>query len=201
MPVPRAPKTSRLGRRKPVLGNKFGKMTAIRAATESEFLAYYSQHPSKTWCPIVACQCDCGNNKLVKSRNLLRGHALSCGCGQLGNHKLPNGEAMLNELFANYQRAAKYRKISFNLSKTEFQVLSKQNCYYCGSEPQNRKFRGHSSSLLANGVDRIDSSRGYIKENCVACCSICNMAKSDLTLEEFRSWALKLANNVSKENF
>jgi hypothetical protein len=34
-------------------------------------------------------------------------------------------------------------------------------------------------------LDRIDSSKGHVDENCVACCFQCNIAKLDYSLEEF----------------
>jgi len=36
-----------------------------------------------------------------------------------------------------------------------------------------------------NGLDRVDSSKGYIKDNVVTCCENCNRAKLDLTQQEF----------------
>ncbi len=36
-----------------------------------------------------------------------------------------------------------------------------------------------------NGVDRVDSSRGYVKDNVVSCCKHCNLAKRDRTAEDF----------------
>ncbi len=39
-----------------------------------------------------------------------------------------------------------------------------------------------------NGVDRVDKSIGYTKTNCVTCCSICNMSKRQLSLQEWLHW-------------
>jgi len=39
-----------------------------------------------------------------------------------------------------------------------------------------------------DGVDRVDNTKGYTKENCVPCCKICNRLKSDLTKEEFEEY-------------
>ncbi len=53
-------------------------------------------------------------------------------------------------------------------------------CTYCGKEsgwPGTR-----------NGIDRVDSSIGYIEENCVSCCKICNRAKSDASFDEIYDW-------------
>jgi hypothetical protein len=36
-----------------------------------------------------------------------------------------------------------------------------------------------------NGVDRIDSSIGYLPENVVPCCGLCNWMKGDQTQAEF----------------
>ena len=36
-----------------------------------------------------------------------------------------------------------------------------------------------------NGIDRLDNSKGYEKENTVTCCGICNKMKLTLTLKEF----------------
>lgn len=36
-----------------------------------------------------------------------------------------------------------------------------------------------------NGIDRINSNKGYEKDNCVSCCPICNRMKLDLSLEDF----------------
>ena len=201
MPVPRAPQRELHSRRKTIIGKKFGKVTAIRIATDEEVLDHYSKHPSKHWSPLFLCQCDCGKSKIIRAVNLRRGHANSCGCRQIGNQlRLPAGEAMLREIMGIYRRRAVDQNMTFTLVRDEFLEIAKQNCHYCGTEPRERKFRGHTSGLVMNGIDRSDNSKGYEKENCVPCCKICNMAKSDLSLEDFRAWALKLAVHISKEN-
>lgn len=50
-------------------GQKFGKLTAIRATEERN-------RGSVMW----ECQCDCGNTALVKSSALTSGATRSCGC-------------------------------------------------------------------------------------------------------------------------
>jgi hypothetical protein len=42
-------------------------------------------------------------------------------------------------------------------------------------------------------VDRLDSSCGYTLDNVVTCCTICNVAKSAMTVEEFKQWVLRVA--------
>jgi hypothetical protein len=40
-------------------------------------------------------------------------------------------------------------------------------CYYCKSQKENE----------VNGIDRVDNSKGYTKDNCVSCCQFCNRMK------------------------
>ncbi len=43
-----------------------------------------------------------------------------------------------------------------------------------------------------NGVDRIDSKKGYEETNVVPCCKMCNFAKKELKYEEFMVWINRL---------
>ena len=43
-----------------------------------------------------------------------------------------------------------------------------------------------------NGVDRVDNQKGYTVNIIVPCCKRCNVANSDLTLEEFYSWVQEI---------
>ena len=77
----------------------------------------------------------------------------------------------------------------FGLSLEDFNSLVTQNCYYCDSEPIfPERFKNEFKNrdvVYFNGIDRINSSLGYIKENCVPCCNKCNRMKSDFTKAEF----------------
>ena len=61
------------------------------------------------------------------------------------------------------------------ISEDQFNKLSSMSCYYCGVEGPN-------------GIDRVDSSIGYIKENCVPCCKHCNYVKGNLSMMHFKEW-------------
>ncbi len=47
-------------------------------------------------------------------------------------------------------------------------------CTYCGKD-------------TGQGIDRIDSNRGYTDDNVCACCKTCNYMKRDLSLEDFKN--------------
>lgn len=48
------------------------------------------------------------------------------------------------------------------------------------------------NGLVYSGIDRIDSHEDYTEDNVVACCRVCNYAKSNMDVNEFRDWAIKL---------
>ena len=47
-----------------------------------------------------------------------------------------------------------------------------------------------------NGVDRINSSDGYIADNCVPCCETCNRMKMDHDLHDFLEHVKKIVIHV-----
>ena len=74
-----------------------------------------------------------------------------------------------------------------------FEKMIYDDCFYCGSPPRQTildgQFKGvrtSDKSITVNGIDRIDSSVGYVDGNVVTCCKYCNTAKSSLTQDEFK---------------
>ena len=125
-------------------------------------------------------KCTCGKEKVIRKRSVDEGRVLSCGCiRSLYQPKLPKGEASFNTLFnQGYKARALRKKLEFTLSIEKFRELVTSNCFYCGATPSNiKKQPGHNGEFIYNGIDRVDSSIGYIEENCVSCCATCNKAK------------------------
>ena len=52
--------------------------------------------------------------------------------------------------------------------------------------------------LKINGLDRVDSSKGYTIDNVVPCCAICNTAKNKMTQKEFKEWIKTVYENYVK---
>jgi len=100
---------------------------------------------------------------------------------------LKKGEAAANNLFANYKLRAKARGVKWELSKKDFLYLTSQVCFYCGSEPSNERRVKTNGSYKYNGIDRLNSSKGYHLKNCVSCCADCNTMKWEKTPEEFKN--------------
>ena len=74
-----------------------------------------------------------------------------------------------------YSRSAQLKNLLFDISYEYYEELVKKPCYYCG-EIRERGF---------NGIDRLNSSVGYVNDNCVSCCSMCNYMKSSLSPNVF----------------
>ena len=83
-----------------------------------------------------------------------------------------------------YYRRYKYRakKAGFEMLITlkDFNNITTLSCSYCGENERRR------------GIDRVNNTIGYLKENCISCCGICNMMKMKLTKEDFLSHIKKI---------
>ena len=82
--------------------------------------------------------------------------------------------------------------------RQEFKKIVHSDCYYCGSKPSYFRsmirYSKNSSLQELNGVDRIDSNKGYTKDNCVPCCKICNQMKSNIDIGTFLTQISKIYN-------
>lgn len=159
------------------------------------------------------CECSCG--KLVKRstgelnrRDKISDNQSCRMCAQRRNRSLDLGESSWRFHYRSYQLGAIRRSLKFEITLSKFKSIAKMNCHYCGEPPRrfNRYRRGDMKSIgkvsdytankawiLANGVDRKDSSIGYISANCVPCCSTCNYIKLDLEESKFLKHVFKVA--------
>jgi hypothetical protein len=78
----------------------------------------------------------------------------------------------------NLQQSAISRSIEFDLSfETVKSLLLRTHCFYTG-------IKFEDDGKLSFSVDRIDSKKGYIEGNVVACSVDINSKKSNLTIDE-----------------
>ena len=75
--------------------------------------------------------------------------------------------------FKCYKSGAKQRNIEFSLTFEEFEKYWNNKCYYC------------EEKIDGVGIDRVDNSIGYLNDNIVACCGICNKMKLTMTKDMF----------------
>ena len=82
--------------------------------------------------------------------------------------------------WGNFQRQALRRKKAMALTKEEYLRLVAQPCVFCSAREKI-------------GVDRVRNSESYTRENAAPCYGRCNMAKRDMDLRAFVSWARDVA--------
>ena len=177
-------------------GDKYGRLTVISHSGKD--------HRGKH---LWLCLCECGNEKVVVSDNLSSGKSNSCGClraevlsrkgNQYGIYE-DREEALLKVQYSHLRRRDKNKGFSDTMSFDVFSFLSKQPCKYCGLEyskeiedrlNESKKQKRLSDHVLkCNGIDRVDSSKGYTIENSVTCCKHCNTAKNTMTESDFFKW-------------
>jgi hypothetical protein len=180
---------------------KFGRLTVI------EF-SHVNKHKHTCW----KCQCDCGNDLIVSTNSLRKGRTRSCGCLQIeelierskgSTHaRKSQGESGFSAIYTAYRQRAKVGNKYFDNSlefKEEFRRLTKQNCFHCGREPYQLSYKNvkgmtpkgiENSKYIYNGLDRIDSDKGYEFGNVVTCCGKCNKSKLDDTEKEHNDWLI-----------
>lgn len=90
----------------------------------------------------------------------------------------------IQKIISSYKKNAKKRDLPFDLSYDEFKSLILSPCTYTGIKYSNTlTINGYQFKY--NGIDRINSQKGYVIGNVVPCCININKAKSNLTIEDF----------------
>lgn len=117
----------------------------------------------------------------------------SCWCWKTYNRKEP-GVSLYNAAVWKMEAHMKHRWIDVSISKDKMIALIKLPCVYCWSIGSNTSSNTSTltKTILHNGIDRIDSSKGYEEWNCVPCCKRCNRAKSSMSIEEFKQHIKKI---------
>ena len=137
----------------------------------------------------------------MSTANLTAGATISCGCYKAeGLNKKEYGISSFNHKYRGYKARARIHKknISFDLTKEEFRDIVLQPCHYCNIESSSVTMAKPTANgaFVSNGIDRVDSSKGYVKENCVPCCTRCNWMKGEMSYTEFFLHIEKIFNHA-----
>lgn len=152
--------------------------------------------------PNWKCLCDCGVVCNVRGHNLTIGNTKSCGCLRVDNGKRSKGlgKASMHSAFSHYRYGAKERGFSFELTEDQFCFITQQNCFYCNDPPSNySNAKACHGGYMYSGIDRVDNTKGYTLDNCVACCKRCNGTKRAYSKQEFTDWIAKVYNNLKEK--
>jgi len=166
------------------------------------------------------CKCLCGKEKKVVSDNLSSGKSKSCGClkieflsrsgNQYGLYK-DRKEAILKVQYGHIKRRNKKFGNNNPIDFEKFKLLSLSPCFYCGLKfskkiedrlNETKKLKRLSDTVLkCNGIDRIDSNKGYVNNNVRACCKYCNTAKNTMSSDDYIQFIGRVFNfNSKREN-
>jgi len=163
------------------LANKrFGRLLVIRKAGKNKW-------GELTW----ITRCSCGRESEMVGNNLRRRQSRSCGyCGPRP-HKNNDGWSARTTWKTAYINGARRRNLEWRLTDEEFDALTQARCHYCNALPSLWKRTGRwrfTGGFSFNGIDRKDSQKGYVPDNVVSCCSMCNRMKGDISYQDFMDW-------------
>lgn len=189
------------------IGMRFGRLLVVECIESSNGLHYGDPGSNKRG--LWKCLCDCGTEKNIHGFSLISGKngSKSCGClqkekaRQIGTNKRAPDRVTYTSQYNSHRGRCK-EKGFIPLEQEVWKQLVTTECYYCGhTDIRNNLFlKGKSRegyitryteqqmkeyAVLCNGIDRIDSSKGYEIDNCVSCCLQCNYMKHEMSQKQF----------------
>jgi len=176
-------------------GRVFGELTVLSMLEER------GRRGAIQW----SCRCSCGNTHSVLSGDLTGGRIQSCGCSR---KRKSRHDAIVKNQYnqLKHRHCSKGFLIQELISFELFKKLSYTPCYYCGAA-SSKKLKDNFGSthkiylsdtvIHVNGIDRVDSSKGYVNGNVVSCCGVCNSMKRETPLEEFKAHVDKIQKHLS----
>lgn len=90
--------------------------------------------------------------------------------------------------FSKFLSETKSRNISISINENDRHNIISKPCHYC---------KNNFNKTGCGGIDRINSSFGYHKENIVPCCKTCNLMKNIQSKDEFYSRIKKIYNGIN----
>lgn len=170
-------------------GDVFNKLTVVK---------YLHHNTSKK--SIWLFKCICGKEIEKQMDNVINNHTKSCGC-YVHTEKITSENAPLKKIYRYYKTNSKKKNREFNLSLEEFKLITSKNCHYCNITPSQVSFnKSKAYSYTYNGIDRIDSSKGYEFDNIVTCCGDCNLMKRDMSYNDFLNKIKRISNYLNLKN-
>lgn len=123
-------------------------------------------------------------NKIVNENETINKKCIKCYDLYVKTQFNRKPKDIFNSELSLYKKNAKNREIAWELTDEDAISLIKGHCYYCG----------YDSTVV--GIDRVDSTKHYIIDNCVSCCSTCNIMKLDHNIDNFIKIITHLVTNL-----
>lgn len=174
---------------KNLLGKRFGHLTVVEF--DKEF--YNNRKNNQTYNKWI-CNCKCGEKTSVISSHLLSGNVYRCSKCKYKSQQI-NGK-FSKTFYLHIRDNAGKRNIEFNLSFEFLCKLFKKQKGFCAITKKPIIFaetiKSHKNGKTTASLDRIDSSKGYIKNNVQWVHKDVNKMKSNLNEKDF----IELCKNV-----
>lgn len=186
------------------VGEKIGKLKVV--AFKGKFKCKENHSKTKN---MWTCLCDCGNTIDVREEYLKYGETNSCGCSMYQYQKGKNnymwkGKGDISaRFFHGIKSNARHRKIGFNLTIDYlWKLFLKQNgkCSVTGEQLSFGAVSREQSDTTAS-LDRIDSTKGYLKGNVRWVHKIVNEMKFDLDTNRFFNLCYLVINPIIGQSF
>lgn len=151
-------------------------------------------------CLLYLCQCECGATRWFQPNELIKKDVCfecqACAQKKRGlQSKIKNG--MIGELdktrYTKLKRSAKTRGYEFNLSLEELWQLfqdQKQTCAITGD---------YITHISDASLDRIDSTKGYVKGNVQWVTKQANVSKHVMSMEELYEFCKKVLRHANQQ--
>lgn len=170
-----------------ILNQRFGRLTVI------ECLGINKWHQN-----VWRCQCDCGKETTALISPLKSGNKRSCGCLEVAkgkeNTRWRGYEDLSLTRFTSIRLGAKKRGLEFTITIKDAWDLFLQQNKKCALSGINLAFGlGKWDSTANASLDRIDSSKGYTKDNIQWVDKRVNFMKQEFSLDEFKDLCKKVA--------
>ena len=142
----------------------------------------------------------CGHEHICRKDQILNVKSFCAYCRT--NTKIPTIKAPINVYYCQYENGARSRGLNFEITKNDFENIVSKNCYFCNEEPKPiqslKTYTRCKEDLHVNGIDRLDSNRGYELDNLVPCCQTCNRMKMSMSKDNFLNKINQIYNNFVK---
>lgn len=150
-----------------ITGQRFGKLLVIKFTHMDKYAMWQ-------------CKCDCGTVIICRGTALRGNYTKSCGCVRYEKSIKHNQyKSVEYKLFNHAKKRAKRKNLEFNIELSD--IIIPESCPIL-------KIKLNQLSLdNTPTIDRIDSSKGYLKDNIKIISYKANVRKSNGTLDEYKS--------------
>lgn len=163
-------------------GQVFGRLTVLEYSHTKRYETSNQAH--RYW----RCRCSCGNYHTVNGAPLRNGTIKSCGCLRkeqlrknsiVARNNLGLSRTPTYKLWSGAKERAKKRGWEFTIDPWD--IVIPETCPVFGIELVKGVGKQHAGSPT---LDRVDSTKGYIKDNVRVISQRANSLKQDATIEQ-----------------